>query len=266
MFEAKLSDGFIFKKIIDSIKDIVDVANIHISKNGIEMQAMDGSHVALVSLKLSKEGFDSFKCTKDQVLGINVKDFSKFIKFVEQNDSLLLRAKPNATTLYVESVSAKNQNKVEFEYRLQQLDEENLSVPEQQYDSCITINSNLFTKHCRDLRALDDTVKIEVKEDKVLLSVEASNGTLSILLNDSASQNSAIDDDRQNALKVQVSNPNIFISQQFALGYLELFNKAGCLGTFTRLHLMDGEPLITEFIIDGLGNMKFFLAPKIKSE
>jgi len=37
MFEAKLSDGFIFKKIIDSIKDIVDTANIHISKNGIEM-------------------------------------------------------------------------------------------------------------------------------------------------------------------------------------------------------------------------------------
>jgi hypothetical protein len=29
---------------------------------------------------------------------------------------------------------------------------------------------------------------------------------------------------------------------------------------------MDGEPLITEFIIDGLGVMKFFLAPKIKSE
>ena len=82
------------------------------------------------------------------------------------------------------------------------MDEENLSVPEQQYDSCITINSNLFSKHCRDLRALDDTVKIEVKEEKVLLSVDASNGNLSILLNDSASQNNTIDDDRQNALKV----------------------------------------------------------------
>ena len=79
---------------------------------------MDGSHVALVSLKLSKEGFDNFRCDKDQVLGINVKDFSKFMKFVEPNDSILLRAKQNATNLYVESVSHKNQNKVEFEYRL----------------------------------------------------------------------------------------------------------------------------------------------------
>lgn len=31
MFEAKLNDGFIFKKIIESIKDIVDSANIQVS-------------------------------------------------------------------------------------------------------------------------------------------------------------------------------------------------------------------------------------------
>jgi proliferating cell nuclear antigen len=60
------------------------------------VQAVDGSHVALVSLKLSKEGFDSFKCTIDQDLRINVKDFSKYMNLVEQNDSLLLRAKLNA--------------------------------------------------------------------------------------------------------------------------------------------------------------------------
>jgi proliferating cell nuclear antigen len=209
MFEAKLSDGIIVKKIIDSMKDIVDKAIIHISRNGINMQAMDVSHVALVSLKFSKEGFDSFKCTIDQDLGISVKDFSKYINFVKQNDSLLLRAYPNASTLYVEIVSAKNQNKVEFKYKLLDLNEDNVNVPEKQYESCITINSELFTKHCRDLRALHDFVKIEVKEDKVLLSVEASNGNLSILLNDSASKNDAIDDDTQNALKVQVSNPNI---------------------------------------------------------
>jgi hypothetical protein len=43
-----------------------------------------------------------------------------------------------------------------------------------------------------------------------------------------------------------------------------MFNKASVLCTFTRLHLSDGEPLITEFPIDGLGVLKFFLAPKIK--
>jgi proliferating cell nuclear antigen len=57
------------------------------------MQAMDSSHVALVALNLSKEGFDKYRCDKDQVLGIDIKEFSKFMKFIEANDSILLRAK-----------------------------------------------------------------------------------------------------------------------------------------------------------------------------
>jgi Proliferating cell nuclear antigen, N-terminal domain len=35
MFEAKLSDGVILKKIVESIKDIVTEANIDISPSGI---------------------------------------------------------------------------------------------------------------------------------------------------------------------------------------------------------------------------------------
>lgn len=108
MFEAKLTDGYIFKKIIESIKEVVEEANLYISKEGVIMRAMDSSHVALVCLNLSKEGFESYRCDKDQVIGINIKDFSKFMKFVEPNDTLLMRAKQNATTLYVESVSHKN--------------------------------------------------------------------------------------------------------------------------------------------------------------
>jgi hypothetical protein len=34
MFEAKLSEGIVFKKIIDSIKDIVTDVNIDISPSG----------------------------------------------------------------------------------------------------------------------------------------------------------------------------------------------------------------------------------------
>lgn len=85
-----------------------------------------------------------------------------------------------------------------------------MAVPDKPYDSLITINSNLFARHCRDLRVLDDTLKIDVKEDKVLLSVEASNGTISILLNDGIGGDS---DDRVNAFKVQVSDSNVNISQ-----------------------------------------------------
>ena len=48
MFEAKLNDGTVLKRIVDAIKDLVQDVNLDISETGISLQAMDSSHVALV--------------------------------------------------------------------------------------------------------------------------------------------------------------------------------------------------------------------------
>jgi proliferating cell nuclear antigen len=50
VFEAKLTEGQILKKIVDSIKDLVTDVNIDATPTGISLQAMDSSHVALVNL------------------------------------------------------------------------------------------------------------------------------------------------------------------------------------------------------------------------
>ena len=50
MFEAHLEDGSILKRIVESIKDLVTDVNIDVSPQGMTLQAMDSSHVALVSL------------------------------------------------------------------------------------------------------------------------------------------------------------------------------------------------------------------------
>ncbi|KHJ80600.1 proliferating cell nuclear antigen [Oesophagostomum dentatum] len=52
MFEAKLANAALLKKIIESIKDLVTDAPFDCSESAMCLQAMDSSHVALVSLKL----------------------------------------------------------------------------------------------------------------------------------------------------------------------------------------------------------------------
>lgn len=59
---------------------------------------------------------------------------------------------------------------------------------------------------------------------------------------------------------------NEAIEQQFALRYLNMFNKASTLSTFTRLCLHDEQPLVVEYKIENLGVLKYFLAPKISDE
>ena len=61
MFEARLVQGALFKKIIEAIRELVVDANLECNESGITMQAMDSSHVSLCALNLKAEGFDHFR-------------------------------------------------------------------------------------------------------------------------------------------------------------------------------------------------------------
>ena len=118
MFEAKLLNGNILKKIVEAIKDVVNDVNIDVSPSGkkhsikhfqfyfglmlclgLSLQAMDGSHVALVSLNLSMEGFEHYRADTAMVLGVNVAMLAKVMKLADANDSITLSAEDQATHL-----------------------------------------------------------------------------------------------------------------------------------------------------------------------
>ena len=54
------------------------------------------------------------------------------------------------------------------------------------------------------------------------------------------------------------------VTQQFAVRYLNMFNKAAPLTTFTRLCLHAVQPLVVEYRMENLGVLKYYLAPKIQ--
>jgi proliferating cell nuclear antigen len=69
MFEARLLQGSLLKKIIEAIKELVTDANFDCTESEFGLQAMDSSHVSLVALKLEKAGFDHYRCDKPLSMG-----------------------------------------------------------------------------------------------------------------------------------------------------------------------------------------------------
>jgi proliferating cell nuclear antigen len=224
---------------------------------GLSLQAMDTSHVALVSLNLSMEGFESYRCDQNIVLGININNLSKVMKLADPSDSITLSAEQDPSTLKIVFENPKTQRSTEFALNLITLDVEHLSIPETDYSSLITINSNEFSKICKELQSLSESLTIVTAQDHVQLSVEgaAGSGFIKLTANDS--------ERKEDQTQIEVEEP---VTQQFALNYLNLFNKASSLSTFTRLCLHQEQPLVTEFKIDGLGVLKYYLAPKISDE
>lgn len=72
MFEARLLQGALLKKVIEAIKDLVTDANFDCTENDFSLQAMDSSHVSLVALKLEKDGFEHFRCDKPVSMGMRL--------------------------------------------------------------------------------------------------------------------------------------------------------------------------------------------------
>ena len=108
------------------------------------------------------------------------------------------------------------------------LDVEHLAIPETEYSSVVSINASEFNKICKELYSLNETLSIATQQDSVTFSVESEAGSGSIKL----VQSDSVAKEEQTTL--EVTEP---VNQQFAIRYLNMFNKASPLSSFTRLCL-----------------------------
>jgi proliferating cell nuclear antigen len=250
MFEAILSEALLLKKIIDSIKDLVTDVNIDATPSGLSVQAMDSSHVALVSLTLGQNGFESYRADRPMTLGVSISNLSKVLKLAGNEDRIILRADEDATSLNIIFDNKRQEKKTEFTLNLITLDSEHLGIPETNYTSEITMNSLDFTKLCRELHQLSETVTIEASTTHVKFSIDGEVGSGTIEIKTQEGKDSGKDQ----------------VCLSFALRYLNMFNKASTLCNHVKLMLAPETPLVVEYEIEHLGALKYYLAPKINED
>lgn len=117
MLEAKLSDSQVFKRIVEAIKDLVNEANFDCNPSGITLQAMDSTHVALATLLMRADEFESFRCDRNIPLGINLSSLTKILKSANASDSITLRAKDSGDSLSLMFESPSNHCACFYLYR-----------------------------------------------------------------------------------------------------------------------------------------------------
>ena len=98
------------------------------------------------------EGFESYRCDSNVVLGVNIANLSKVMKLADPSDSITLQADQDPSTLKIVFENPKTQKSTEFNLNLISLDVEHLSIPETEYSSLITINSGEFSRICKELQ------------------------------------------------------------------------------------------------------------------
>jgi len=255
MFEAKLVQGAVLKKVLESIKDLITEGTWDCSATGISLQAMDNSHVSLVSLILRSDGFEKYRCDRNISMGMNLTSMAKILKCSDNNDVVTLKAQDDAdTVMFV--FESQNQEKIsDYEMKLMNLDTEHLGIPETDYSVIVKMPSSEFQRICRDLSQIGDSVTITCTKDGIQFSASGDLGKGNVKLSQTANV-----DKEEDAVIIEMQEA---VSLTFALRYLNSFTKATPLSPQVQLSLSADVPLVVEYKIEDMGQVRFYLAPKI---
>ena len=121
MFYAKLNQSGQLKKIVEAVKDIIDDVNLEFNSSGLSLQAIDHSHISLVSLMLKSEGFEFFKCEKSITIGVKLSSLYKILKCSSSEDSVTISCKDSTEILSLIFESPTNERISEFQLKLIQI-------------------------------------------------------------------------------------------------------------------------------------------------
>lgn len=246
------------KKILEALRDLVKDANWDLSTEGMSLQAMDQSHVSLVSVLLNSQGFEDYRCDTNCVMGISILTMSKVMKCCNNDDSLKIEYKDDPGDTVTFTIESPNQDRTsEFNVKLMTIDSEHLALTDEGYDSCITMPSNEFLRICRDLSVFGEAVTIAVVKNSVTFKSTGDMGDGSITLLETTS------DKEEENVQIEMENP---VALTFAIKYLNSFGKGAPLSPQVKLTLKNGSPLIVEYAIAEIGNIRYFLAPKVSDE
>lgn len=204
----------------------------------------------------------------------------KILKCAANDDVLTLRAEDSADAITFMFESAKQEKVSDFELKLMDIDGEFLGIPETEYNASITMSANEFSKICRDLTILGDTVKknkkkvfvvitdslffcskvvISATKEGVKFSVKGDLGAGNILVK----QGGAVADDPASGTVIELTEP---VSLTFALRYLNFFTKATSLSDQVKLSMSPDVPLVVEYKMKDLGYIRYYLAPKLATD
>ena len=235
------------KSIFEVLKDIINDVNVYFKEDGISILALDTARVALVHMHLSAENFEEYSCPEPIIAGMNMANTYKLLKSVTNNDTLEMNIKGAEVIEMIIRNQVKKSSST-FTLKLLEINEDILELPELDTDILTTLPSVDFQRICRDMGNLSNEIDICREGDQLILSCQG----------DFANQSTSFE------------CPEVWdtkMGNTFSLKYINLFTKA--TGMCSSVQIMqhaeeEAMPIVFKYSIANLGEMRFYLAPKVK--
>ena len=234
------------KGIFEVLKEIINDVNVYFSPEGLKILTLDTARVTLVHMNLAAENFEEYSCPAEITAGLNMANTFKLLKSVGPTDTLTMKIE-NTETLQCIIENTIKKSRTTFSLKLLDINEDILDIPDISMDVITTMPSIDFQRIARDMGALASDMDVYREGSQLEISCEG----------DFASQ------------KTVLEFPDSFpkrIGATYNLRYINMFTKA--TGLCSSVQLMqdssdENMPRVFRYGIANLGDVKFYLAPRV---
>jgi len=242
----KLPEPKLLTESIFIISELVTEVNMKVTKEGLEIIAVDPANVALVSLKLSAKAFSQYEVDKEDALGLNLEDFKQVLKRIPVGSSLAIEKDGNRLKLTILDKVKRN-----FNLALINIDQDEKQMPDLTFTNNILINSTNFSEAVNDSAVVADACSFITlkKENKFIVEAKGS-------LNQAKSEFSS--DEAEMTIEDSKS--------RYSLEYLLKFIKASKFTEKIRIRFSTNYPARFDFKSGTFLELDFVLAPRVEED
>lgn len=241
-----IADTKFLKDSISIIADIVTEVGFKVTKNGLELVAMDPANVAMVVYKLLSSSFVDYDVKTELKLSTDLNKLKQVLRRVKTNDTVTLE-NPEGKL----KVTLKGASKREFTLPLIDLEDKEQKVPSLTFGATVKTSSAVINDAVEDVDIIGESVMLfaSKKTFKIASSSELSQATVEILPDDKTS----IDASEETKSK-------------YSIEYLKKMIQGAKLADDVTLSFNKDYPLQLDYTVKDKMQLKFILAPRVDND
>jgi proliferating cell nuclear antigen len=244
-----------FRNLIEATKEILTDTNFVFTSDGVKLITLDTTtQTILVHLKLYAKNFETYYCEEPIQIGLNLPNFYKLIKTIQNNDTLVLYIdRNNRNELGIRIENGEKNYLTNYKLNLIEVDSDDITIPEHEFQSIIMLPSSDFNRICRDMDIISDTIEIKSIGSQLIFSCKGEIGNQETIMGET-----------EKGLKFEhTPQDNNIVQGYYNLKHLKLFHKCTNLSGVLIMYLKNSYPMVLEFSVGNLGILKLALAPKM---
>ncbi len=250
-----LADARLLKDAVAIISELVTEARFGLSKEGMELIALDPATVAMVNFKLLASAFSEFKLDGTEEISLNLMNLKQVLRRAGPSDSLVLETQENKLKIVIKGASTRT-----FHLPLIEMDEGRRQIPKVEYTATVTTTSQQLSDAIDDADIVAESVAFIAKDKLFTVNAEGDLSKVNIEIPQDTDTKIVVE---EKVGKDKVEQP---IKARYSIEYLKKMVQGSKLADKVMIQFRTDHPLRLEYKVLNKVLLVFILAPRVEND